>query len=168
MSVGLLVVRLLYRFYVCVHLSKWFAFFLFMSVVLLLSCRPIRLLVTFCGLAKVAILPLNFHTKHTHQIYEKLSYEALNRHFCQAAVTSWRSVVLVLKRFTVNGFKSVLIFLSGFACRVFFIFRRAGDFFNSIFSWVGKASSYHCFGLALALCGCGMCLLLGWVILCST
>jgi len=26
MSVGLLVVRLLYRFYVCVHLSKWFTF----------------------------------------------------------------------------------------------------------------------------------------------
>jgi hypothetical protein len=34
----------------------------------------------------VAILPLNFHTKHTLQIYEKLSYEALNRHFCQTAV----------------------------------------------------------------------------------
>ena len=27
MSVGLLAVRLLYRFYVCVHLSKWFTFF---------------------------------------------------------------------------------------------------------------------------------------------
>ena len=26
MSVGILVVRLLYRFYVCVHLSKWFSF----------------------------------------------------------------------------------------------------------------------------------------------
>jgi Mg2+/Co2+ transporter CorB len=38
-------------------------------------------------LAKVAILPLNFHTKHTFQIYEKLSYEALNRHFCQTAVS---------------------------------------------------------------------------------
>jgi hypothetical protein len=25
-------------------------------------------------------------TKHTLQIYEKLSYEALNRHFCQTAV----------------------------------------------------------------------------------
>ena len=29
MSVGLLVVRLLYRFYVCVHLSKWFTFSVF-------------------------------------------------------------------------------------------------------------------------------------------
>lgn len=27
-SIGLLVVRLLYRFYVCVHLSKWFVFVL--------------------------------------------------------------------------------------------------------------------------------------------
>ena len=32
------------------------------------------------------------HTKHTLQIYEKLSYEALNRHFCQTAVISWPSV----------------------------------------------------------------------------
>jgi len=34
----------------------------------------------------------NVHTKHTLQIYEKLSYEALNRHFCQTAVISWPSV----------------------------------------------------------------------------
>ena len=46
MSVGLLVVRLLYRLYVCVHLSKWFTFFLFLVVCLLLSCRLLRLLVT--------------------------------------------------------------------------------------------------------------------------
>jgi len=29
----------------------------------------------------------NVHTKHTLQFYEKLSYEAQNRHFCQTAVT---------------------------------------------------------------------------------
>ena len=45
MSVGLLAVRLLYRFYVFGHLSKSFTF-LFISVVLLLSCRFLRLLVT--------------------------------------------------------------------------------------------------------------------------
>jgi hypothetical protein len=39
----------------------------------------------------------NVLTKHTVQIYEKLSYEALNRHFCQTAVTSWRSVFRVVK-----------------------------------------------------------------------
>jgi hypothetical protein len=42
--------------------------------------------ITVGGLAKVAILTTNVHTKHTLQIYEKLSYEALNRHFCQTAV----------------------------------------------------------------------------------
>ena len=36
MSVGLLVVHLLNRFYVCVHLSKWFTFFAFLVVRLLL------------------------------------------------------------------------------------------------------------------------------------
>jgi hypothetical protein len=46
MSVGLLVVRLLYRFYVRVHLSKWFTFSLFLVVCLLLSGRPLHLLPT--------------------------------------------------------------------------------------------------------------------------
>jgi hypothetical protein len=55
MSVGLLVVRLLYRFYVCVHLSKWFTFSLFLVVCLLLSGRPLHLLPMFCGYPKVAI-----------------------------------------------------------------------------------------------------------------
>ena len=38
MSVGLLVVRLLYRLYVCVHLSKWFTFSVFLSVIF---CRVV-------------------------------------------------------------------------------------------------------------------------------
>ena len=46
MSVGLLAVRLLYRFYVRVHLSKWFTFSLFLVVSLLLSGRPLHLLPT--------------------------------------------------------------------------------------------------------------------------
>ena len=41
---------------------------------------------TVCGLAKVAILPLNFIRRTALQLYGKLSYEALNRHFCQTAV----------------------------------------------------------------------------------
>ena len=45
MSVGLLVVRLKYGLYVG-HLSKWFTFSLFMSVVSLLSCRSLRLHLT--------------------------------------------------------------------------------------------------------------------------
>jgi hypothetical protein len=55
MSVGLLVVRLLYRFYVCVHLSKWFTFSLFLVVCLLLSGRPLHLLPMFWRLAKAGI-----------------------------------------------------------------------------------------------------------------
>ena len=49
MSVGLLVVRLLYRFYVLCHLSKWFVFvnsFNFLSSVQWLHCRLLGLLVT--------------------------------------------------------------------------------------------------------------------------
>ena len=34
----------------------------------------------------------NVHKEHTLQIYEKMLYEALNRHFCQAAVSSSFSV----------------------------------------------------------------------------
>jgi len=51
MSVGLLVVRLLYRFYVCVHLSKWFTFSQFLVVCLWLHCRLLGLLLTVSGLA---------------------------------------------------------------------------------------------------------------------
>ncbi len=35
----------------------------------------------------------NFHMKYTLQIYEKLSNEALNRHFCQTAVIGWASLL---------------------------------------------------------------------------
>jgi hypothetical protein len=45
-SVGLLVVRLLYRIYVFGHLSKWFTLFLFLVVCLLLHGRSLHLLPT--------------------------------------------------------------------------------------------------------------------------
>ncbi len=47
MSFGLLAVRLLYRFYVRVQLSKWFTFSLFLVVCLLLHGRSLRLQVTY-------------------------------------------------------------------------------------------------------------------------
>ena len=47
MNVGLLAVRLLYRFYVFGHLSKWFTFFSFLVVCLLLSGRSLHLLPTY-------------------------------------------------------------------------------------------------------------------------
>jgi hypothetical protein len=43
MSVGLLVVRLLYRFYVCVHLSKWFTLFQFLVVCLMVAVSSFTL-----------------------------------------------------------------------------------------------------------------------------
>jgi len=43
-------------------------------------------------------LTTNVHTKHTLQIYEKLSYEALNRHFCQTAVSGWASLFSVCQQ----------------------------------------------------------------------
>ena len=64
---------------------------------MLFSPRSVRHLhLTVCGLAKVAILNINVHTKHIYQIYEKLSYEAQNRHFCQTAV---RRMCLVFRQF---------------------------------------------------------------------
>jgi hypothetical protein len=48
--------------------------------------RLLRLPITVFGLAKVAILTTNIDTKHKLQTYEKVSYEALNRHFCQTDV----------------------------------------------------------------------------------
>ncbi len=52
MSIGLLVVRLLYCFYVCVYLSKWFTFLSFLVVCSLLSGRPLHLLPTVWRLAQ--------------------------------------------------------------------------------------------------------------------
>jgi hypothetical protein len=65
MSVGLLVVRFLYRFYVFGHLSKWFTFFLFLVVCLLFSRRPLHLLPTFWGFAMVG------QSKHKSSILHK-------------------------------------------------------------------------------------------------
>lgn len=48
-------------------------------------------------MAKVAILALTFIRSTKVYIPTKLSYEALNRHFCQTAVTSWRSVCRVIE-----------------------------------------------------------------------
>ena len=70
--------------------------------------------ITVGGLAKVAIFSTNLLTKHAFQIYEKLSYEARNRHFCQTAVMCWAFVHCIVKRavnIAVNG-SLVFILLS--------------------------------------------------------
>ncbi len=63
----------------------------------------------------------NVHTKHAVQIYEKLSYEALNRHFCQGAVTCWRSVHRVVESLVYVEF--------AVCCRVAYVSVVGGVFF---------------------------------------
>jgi len=55
MSVGLLVVCLLYRFYVFCHLSKWFTFFLFKFVFVCCVVSFYALLVTVDGMVSCGI-----------------------------------------------------------------------------------------------------------------
>jgi len=47
------------------------------------------------GLAKVAIFTANVDAENQSLINYKCVYEALNRQFCQTAVTCWRSVFRV-------------------------------------------------------------------------
>lgn len=60
MSVGLLFVRLWYRFYVFGHLSKWFTFFFFLVVCLLLSGRHLYLLPTVTYKRSAGLEALHF------------------------------------------------------------------------------------------------------------
>jgi hypothetical protein len=48
-----------------------------------------RLQVTFCGLAKVGIFTTNVDAENQTLINHKCVCGALNRHFCQTAVTGW-------------------------------------------------------------------------------
>jgi len=79
-------------------------------------CVCLCLQVTVCGLAKVAISTTNVHTKRTIQIYEKLSYEAQNRHFCQTAVR--RMCFEVGQSF---GFMMPVLYKSNAFCKMFSI-----------------------------------------------
>ncbi|PKP47432.1 MAG: hypothetical protein CVT95_05700 [Bacteroidetes bacterium HGW-Bacteroidetes-12] len=93
----------------------------------------IALLVTFWRLAQWRFYALTFIRRTKVQIYEKLSYEALHRHFCQTRVTSWRSVVRAVKVMCDKGFAVNVKFMFGFLCVgcavvVLKIYRREGDF----------------------------------------
>ena len=70
----------------------------------------------------------NVDTKHTVQIYEKLSYELLHRHFCKTRVTSWRSVCRVVKVKSDKGFAVRLLLLCRLCVGGFKNFRREGNF----------------------------------------
>jgi hypothetical protein len=77
MSVGLLVVRLLYRLYVCVHLSKWFTFsclyrsFLCCTVVLYTCCQRL----CFCSgaFSKPRPVPRNQTLNEDKTLYQHVT-----------------------------------------------------------------------------------------------
>ncbi|MGB4897789.1 MAG: hypothetical protein WBP57_05105 [Ignavibacteria bacterium] len=52
MSVGLLAVRLLYRFYVCVHLSKWFTLSLLFGRLSVVVGSSVTLAANVLGIAE--------------------------------------------------------------------------------------------------------------------
>ena len=56
------------------------------GVSLMVARSSLRLAYNVLRLGEGGDFTTNVHTKHTLQIYEKLSYEVLNRHFCQTAV----------------------------------------------------------------------------------
>lgn len=87
-SVGLPVVPFQYGLSLFVCLSKWFTFLVCPSVTVRLHGRLLRLLLTFSGLAKVAIFTTNVDAENQTLINHKCVCGALNRHFCQTRVTS--------------------------------------------------------------------------------
>ena len=87
----------------------------------------LRLLVTFCSLPKVAIFSTNFHRSTKVYIPTKLSYEALNRHFWQGAVTCWRSCQSLL----CQCFKGLFFIIPPFVSFMLLITTKA---LGSIFS----------------------------------
>jgi len=68
------------------------------GVRLIVAMLSFRLAYNGLRLGEGGDLTTNVHTKHTLQIYEKLSYEALNRHFCQTAVSGWASLFSVCQQ----------------------------------------------------------------------
>lgn len=85
--------------------SIWSVFVCLSVKMVYFSCPSVR----YCQVARSSVtlaanvsrlgeggdFTTNVHTKHTLQIYDKLSYEELNRHFCQTAVSGWASLFFV-------------------------------------------------------------------------
>ncbi len=82
-------------------------------------------------MAKVAIFTTNVDAENQCLVNHKCVCGALNRHFFQTRVISWPSVHRPCKPLTLLSCRVIKGWLCG---RVFFIFRRGGDFFNSILS----------------------------------
>lgn len=89
--------------------------------------------------------PLNFNRSTKFWLTTSLSYEALHRHFCKTTVTSWRSVVRVVKVRYDKGFAVIVqwVFWSlcvGCAVAVLKIF-EGKEILKNNFSWVGKVEA---------------------------
>jgi|GEM_PF-6723300 len=56
----------------------------------------VALRLTVCGLAKVAIFTTNVNAENQCLIKHKCDCVAMNRHFCQTAVTGWASCLSVM------------------------------------------------------------------------
>ena len=125
--------------------------FFFIRIVLLGCC------ITVSGLAKVAIFTTKLHTKHELQIYEKLSYEALHRHFCQTRVTAQWFCLLCQCPPCFQRFYSPFSYpekrffcLSAMSGRERFNFCEAREFFLSYRAFAFGIS--FCLQVGLALC----------------
>jgi hypothetical protein len=94
----------------------------------------------FLGFAQVGIVTTNVDAENQCLINHKCVYGALNRHFCQADVTT-------------SAFLSAVVCMSCFAYSNLFFCRAMGHFVKFLFSWVGFASSFKNFGLCGCLCG---------------
>jgi hypothetical protein len=116
-----------------------------MSVLFLVSlsvCVFLKWHITVSGFAKVAIFTTNFFSKHVFQFYVNLSYEARSRHFCQTAVTSWRSVCRVVAGIDYSVFycHCPFLFVVGLRVGCFNFLKRWKKI--EILLWVGFASSF--------------------------
>jgi hypothetical protein len=91
---------------------------------------------TVSGLAKVAIFTTNVDAENQTLINHKCVCGALNRHFCQTRVIASGSCPQSLQ--TIVSIEFLCHCRVGLCGCVFFIFRREGNFFNSIFSGWGR------------------------------
>jgi len=93
----------------------------------------------------VAIFTTNVDAENQTLINHKCVCGALNRHFCQTRVTSWRSVVCVVKVRSDKGFavivRLVFWFLGvGCAVAVLKIFEGV-EILKNHFSWAGEVEA---------------------------
>ena len=91
-------------------------------------------------LKEVGDFTTNVHTNHTLQIYEKLSYEALNRQFLVGAVIGWRSCLSCVT--------TIFMWSVSVICRVLFCLACVSGVLFFLKRWKFSKNNFS-FGLAL-------------------